>query len=240
MSEISSVEEDEIAYAFIDLDGFSEINNEHGHSFGDEVLEQIADFGEEFVDGRGEFSREYGQGDEFLIKLPDYDEDEAEELMEEFREQLAELEPNGVEITASIGIAHLPDDGDDENEVIDEADQAMLNAETWGGNCVRVSGREVPTEEFEVWFEDILPIDEDDYITIEMWLDSLPEIRAGEIYNETKDLSNTNPNTNAIMSSTKHREPISGVVTEILDLSSRETRFKMIAERSRLAEIDLL
>jgi len=75
---------------------------------------------------------------------------------------------------------------------------------------------------------------------IEMWLDELPEIRAGEIYNESKDLSNTNPNTNAIMSSTKHRQPIPGVVTEILNMSSKETRFKMVAERSRLKEIDLL
>jgi len=227
-------------YAYIDLDGFSEINNEHGHSFGDEVLEQIEEFGHNFVEDKGEFIREYGQGDEFLMEFSDLDKARSEELMEDFRQQLERLEPNGVTVTASIGIASVPEDGEDREDVIDEADQAMLNAETWGGNCVRVSGREIPTEEFEVWFEDILPIDEDDYILIEMWLDELPEIRAGEIYNESKDLSNTNPNTNAIMSSTKHRQPIPGVVTEILNMSSKETRFKMVAERSRLKEIDLL
>jgi len=239
MSEDSSVEE-EMAYAFIDLDGFSEINNEHGHSFGDEVLEQIVDFGEEFVDDRGEFSREYGQGDEFLIKLPGYNKDEAKEMMEMFREQLAELEPNGVNVTASIGIARLPDDGDDENEVIDEADQAMLNAETWGGDIVRVAGREVPTKEFEVWFEDFLRVDEGDYVTLQMWLDGLPSTRAAEIRNETKDMDNSSHVSGTVMASTKYEEPISGVVTDILGMDSSETRFKMVAERSRLKELELL
>lgn len=229
-----------MAYAFIDLDGFSAINNEHGHTFGDEVLEHISGFGEQFVTDCGEFSREYGQGDEFLIKLPGYDKDEAEELMEKFRKQLAELEPNGVEVTASIGIARLPDDGDDEEEVINEADQAMLNAETWGGDLVRVAGREVPTKEFEVWFEDFMRVDEGDYVTLQMWLDGLPSIRAAKIRNETKDMDNSSHISGTMMSSTKYEDPISGIVTDILGMDSSETRFKMVAKRSRLKELDLL
>jgi diguanylate cyclase (GGDEF)-like protein len=239
MSDQSDDDDQTKSYAFIDLDGFSEINNEHGHAFGDSVIDTIEEFGNEFVEDNGRFEREYGQGDEFLIILDGVSKDDAEDYMGDFLNQLEALNPKGVTVTASIGIAEYPEDGEDEDEVIDTADQAMLVAEDWGGNTIRVAGKTVSTEEIEVWFEDFMRLDEGDYIIIEMWLGDLPELRAGEIYNETKDMPNTNPNTNAVMSSTKYREPISGVVSDILEMDSSETRFKMNVKQSRLEEVDL-
>lgn len=228
------------SYAFIDLDGFSEINNEHGHAFGDKVLDEIEEFGNDFVTGDGEFTREYGQGDEFLIILDGFEKDDAEEYMEDFLKELRALDPEDVTVTASIGIASYPEDGDDEDEVIEAADQTMLKAEEWGGNTIRVAGKTVPTEEIEVWFEDFMRLDEDDYITIQMWLGGLPELRAAKILNETKDMPNQSHTATTNMSSTKYEEPISGVVSDILEMDSSETRFKMIVEQSKLEEVDLL
>ena len=54
-----------VSYRLIDLDGFSEINNEHGQAFGDEKLDLIVNFGKDFAGNEWKFSREYGQGDEF-------------------------------------------------------------------------------------------------------------------------------------------------------------------------------
>jgi len=133
------------SYAFIDLDGFSEINDEHGHAFGDDVLDAIEEFGSDFVENDGRFEREYSQGDEFLIVLDEVSKDDAEDYMDDFLNQLEVLNPNGVTVNASIGIASHPEDGEDEDEVIETADQAMLAAEGWGGNTIRVAGQTVST-----------------------------------------------------------------------------------------------
>lgn len=228
-----------ISYAFIDLDGFSEINNEYGHAFGDKVLDAIEEFGNDFVEGKGEFEREYGQGDEFLIILNGFSKVDAEDYMEDFLDQLESLNPEGVTVTASIGIAATPEDGDNEDEVIDAADQAMLKAEGWGGNTIRIAGNTLPTEEIEVWFEDFMRVDEDDYLTIQMWLGGLPELRAAKIQNETKGIPNQSHTATTIMSSTKYEEPVSGVVSDIVKMDSSETRFKMNVKQSRLEEVGL-
>jgi diguanylate cyclase (GGDEF)-like protein len=234
-----TTKKDNISYGFIDIDEFSKINNQHGHSFGDQVLDSITEFGKDFVNGESEFTREYGQGDEFLIKMPNIDKETAEDRMEKFREQLMNLEPNGVTVTASIGVATYPEDGQDEDEVIEQADQTMLNSEKWGGNKVTVSGKEIPTAEVEVWFEEMMRVDEGDLVEIEMWIDKGSKIRAGEIYNNSKEIQNTNRNVSGtFMSTTKIHEPIQGIVTDIKQMSSRETTFRMRAKKERLEEFD--
>jgi len=128
------------SYGFIDLDGFSEINNEFGHAFGDEVLDQIVEFGEEFAEPDWDFDREYGQGDEFLLVMPTVDKSSASDVMERFLRELRSLNPKGESVTASIGIAASPDDGTTREEVVKKADLAMLNAERWGGDNVVAYG----------------------------------------------------------------------------------------------------
>ncbi|PSP87814.1 hypothetical protein BRC90_09230 [Halobacteriales archaeon QS_4_69_34] len=166
---------EDVSYGFIDLDGFSEINNEHGHAFGDNVLDRIVEFGQEFAGSEWDFNREYGQGDEFLLVLPGEDKGSAVDVLEDFLDELRALQPKGEVVAASIGVATLPDDGVDEDEVVEKADLAMLNAEQWGGDGVIAYGEEKPTKVIEVWFEESMLIEVDDLVTIHKWIDDSPQ-----------------------------------------------------------------
>ena len=227
-------ESDVVSYGFIDLDGFSEINNEHGHAFGDDVLDRIVEFGEDFAGSRWEFNREYGQGDEFLLILPGEEKESAVEVLKEFLEELRALQPEGEAVSASIGVATLPDDGAERDEVTEKADLAMLNVEQWGGDDVIAYGREKPTKVVEVWFEESMLIEQDDLITIQKWIDDDPSIRALKIHNETKGIPNESGSSRTIMSTTKHEGEIEGIVKEIKEWDSSRVTFEMRGNKEQL------
>jgi diguanylate cyclase (GGDEF)-like protein len=225
-----------VSYGFIDLDGFSKINNEHGHAFGDNVLDRIVEFGQDFAGSEWEFSREYGQGDEFLLIVPGEDKKSAVEVLEEFLDELRILQPEGEVVTASIGVATLPDDGADEDEVIEKADLAMLNVEQWGGDGVIGYGKEKSTKVVEVWFEEAMFIEQDDLITIQKWIDDSPSIRALKIYNETKGIPNESGSSNTVMSTTKYDGEIEGIVKEIKEWDSSRVTFEVRGNKEQLED----
>lgn len=223
-----------VSYGFIDLDGFSEINNEHGHAFGDDVLNQIVEFGQDFAGTEWEFNREYGQGDEFLLILPGEDKGSAVEVLEEFLDELRALQPEGEVVTSSIGVATLPDDGASEDEIIEKADLAMLNVEQWGGDGVIAYGEEKPTKVVEAWFEEAMLIEQGDLITIQKWIDKSHSIRALKIYNETKGIPNESRSSNTLMSTTKYEGDIEGIVKEIKEWDSSRVTFEMRGNKKQL------
>ena len=225
-----------VSYGFIDLDGFSEINNEHGHAFGDDVLDRIVEFGHGFAESAWEFKREYGQGDEFLLVLPGEDKSSAVGVMEKFLEELRALQPEGEFVTASIGVATLPDDGAREDDVIEKADLAMLNVEQWGGDGVIAYGEDNPTKVIEVWFEEAMLIEQKDLITIQKWIDDSPSIRALKIFNETKGIPNESSASTTMMSTTKYEGEIVGIVKEIKDWDSSRVTFDMRGNLEDLEE----
>lgn len=128
-----------LALMFIDLDGFKPINDQYGHEAGDQLLQQVAIRLGESV-RKADMVARYG-GDEFVVLLTDVGDLEATavladkiiaKLSQPYR--VGEME---VVIGASIGVAFLPDDAEDMDSLIAQADAAMYDAKRAGRNCCR-------------------------------------------------------------------------------------------------------
>jgi diguanylate cyclase (GGDEF)-like protein len=124
-----------IALLFIDLDQFKAINDTLGHMVGDEVLRQVARRLETVVRDSDTISR-YG-GDEFLILLTEVG--QASDSAQIAAKILVALNDpcvigrHSLRLSASIGIALYPEDGEDAATLINRADVAMYRAKRSGG-----------------------------------------------------------------------------------------------------------
>jgi diguanylate cyclase len=122
-----------LAFMFVDLDRFKEVNDSFGHGTGDELLRQL---GARLKDSLRESDLVVRLGgDEFAVALLDSDADYAAtvagRLTARIEEQFA-LEAVRVQIGASIGIAVFPDDAFDAADLVRCADLAMYRAKVEG------------------------------------------------------------------------------------------------------------
>ena len=125
-----------LAAVLLDLDLFKQINDIYGHEKGDEVLAAVgvvlatsaraSDFG-------GRFG-----GEEFIALLPDTDRDGAVEIAERNRVAVSQLEVVGVSrpISASFGVAAIPEDATEPTLLLRGADRALYLAKSRGRNRV--------------------------------------------------------------------------------------------------------
>jgi diguanylate cyclase (GGDEF)-like protein/PAS domain S-box-containing protein len=128
--------ERKLGVLFIDLDHFKEVNDAHGHQAGDRVLIESVKRIKSCLRGTDTLGR-LG-GDEFMVILPAVEslhdiESVANKIIQAL-EQGMELQTAGevVRISASIGLVLFPDDGEDEETLIYEADAAMYRAKCSG------------------------------------------------------------------------------------------------------------
>ncbi|AOV06710.1 bifunctional diguanylate cyclase/phosphodiesterase [Sporosarcina ureilytica] len=135
-----------LAVLFLDLDRFKIINDSMGHTFGDLLLIGVAKRLKKELMSRGIVAR--NGGDEFTILLENMNDDEVRNLTNNILKSLARpfyLEGQEVYVTISIGIAMYPEDGEDQETLIKNADIAMYEAKANGRNryaffeCVRVA-----------------------------------------------------------------------------------------------------
>lgn len=134
-----------LAIMFLDLDHFKEINDSWGHEGGDELLRSVASLLSWSVRDSDTVTRQ--GGDEFIILLPEIGSAEnATEIAERILNSLNgpfQLLGREVRISASIGIAFCPDDADNVDSLLREADLAMYEAKQSGRNryCLRSYGQ---------------------------------------------------------------------------------------------------
>lgn len=125
-----------LAILFIDLDGFKNVNDNHGHDAGDLVLKKIAKRLASSVRATDTVAR-IG-GDEFIVLLTEmYCADIAEKIAEKIIQQVSQaISFNNInlQVGASIGIALYPDNGDDPESLLKRADDAMYVIKNSGKN----------------------------------------------------------------------------------------------------------
>jgi diguanylate cyclase (GGDEF)-like protein len=132
-----------VAVLFVDLDHFKVINDSLGHAVGDEVLKLVAQRLEAAVRASDTVSR-HG-GDEFLVLLSEVANESGAAVVA--TKVLAALAAPGivgvhlVHLSASLGIAMFPEDGDDPETLIRRADAAMYVAKNCGRGRLALHSR---------------------------------------------------------------------------------------------------
>ncbi|MBC8290463.1 MAG: diguanylate cyclase [Planctomycetes bacterium] len=118
----------------VDIDFFKSINDNHGHSMGDEVLRGI---GVVLRDTArvGDLVCRFG-GEEFCVLLPHTDIGAAEQAGDRFRQAIAEKQFPGLSITASVGVSGRSLGASDAQQMLDEADKCLYVAKRNGRNQV--------------------------------------------------------------------------------------------------------
>lgn len=138
-----------------DIDHFKEVNDKYGHAAGDAVLVAISEAVQSVLRASDTLSR-YG-GEEFTILSTNTDIHGARVFAERLRQVIENLavpfEGEIIRVKASFGVSEF-EPGDDIDDAVEAADQAMYVAKTTGRNRVAVADplprrREAEEEEAE-------------------------------------------------------------------------------------------
>ena len=131
-----------LSLLFMDLDGFKGVNDSHGHLAGSKALVEAA----AIIRGSAretDVAARFG-GDEFSVILPDTGRDGAVSVAERIRDRINAWEflaSDGLSIhlTASIGVATLPDVAASAEELLRAADVAMYRVKDAGKNGIHIA-----------------------------------------------------------------------------------------------------
>ncbi len=137
-----------LSLLFIDLDGFKAVNDNHGHLCGSRALVEAA----AVIRGSAretDVVARFG-GDEFALVLPDTGGEGAYAVGERILERIAahkflSREGLNIRLTASVGVATLPDVAASADELVQAADAAMYKVKDRGKNGIQAASTPADT-----------------------------------------------------------------------------------------------
>lgn len=140
-----------LAVVMLDVDHFKSINDNYGHPAGDSVLKAVARLVKSNCRDV-DLPVRYG-GEEFLIVLPEINQEGAAVVAERIRKSLSQEiihhEDIQISVTGSFGIAAFPEDAHNQQQLLDLADKALYLSKRLGRNQVHTAG--------DLMFEEISP-----------------------------------------------------------------------------------
>ena len=137
-----SNEHDHVSIVIADIDNFKELNDTYGHLFGDDVLKVIAkelNKNLRSIDLVGRWG-----GEEFIFILPDTNAQQAQEIVDRIRENIAKIPftssstSKNFNVTVSFGVSDSDLANVSLEDILINADQALYNAKANGRNQVVV------------------------------------------------------------------------------------------------------
>lgn len=129
----------------VDVDFFKRLNDTHGHTYGDKVLQRVASLLQQALRSEGDFVARFG-GEEFIVLLPNTDTDAAIKVAERMRtlvqvagspamQKDSPFIPSDLWTTVSCGVATCsPGPTSDAHRLIMDADTALYRAKKEGRN----------------------------------------------------------------------------------------------------------
>jgi two-component system cell cycle response regulator len=124
-----------LSLLIIDLDHFKNINDTRGHTAGDDVLARIGMMLKNSV-GEGDVAARIG-GEEFVLIMNQCNVEDATRRAEKIRKDIESLKPDGVLVTASVGVTSRPLGKDVKfDDLFNVADRAVYEAKNQGRNRV--------------------------------------------------------------------------------------------------------
>lgn len=129
-----------ICVMIMDIDLFKQINDTHGHIFGDEALKVLGALITANIRA-GDIAFRYG-GDEFIVVMPGAEIETATQRMEMLRQTFSTTsihnDKKEIKATISVGISMFPEHGTNDSEILRSADTALYQAKQAGRNCIRI------------------------------------------------------------------------------------------------------
>jgi len=125
------------ALLYVDLDGFKQVNDNLGHDIGDRVLAETANRLRGAIRA-GDLLARFG-GDEFLLILPSASHTIVTSIAQRMIDAMGksfQIDTKTVYVTASIGIAMAPEDGETPTDLLRHADTALYKAKGAGRNTL--------------------------------------------------------------------------------------------------------
>lgn len=140
-----------VAVVFIDLDSFKSVNDTMGHNLGDELLAEVAQTISKSI-RKPDLAARIG-GDEFIVMFNQLSSaNDFINMMDKFMEAVRQpyyLHGQEFNITASAGVAFYPQDGEDVEQLIKNADTAMYKAKEMGKNQYVICSEEMKAQVVE-------------------------------------------------------------------------------------------